>query len=173
MHRKRLTMDEVRIAAIGARPGPPCFPLLIASDPASTPNRRPWAPIGLRPILPPPLDALPNCPAPRHRWFQSIANNPLSRNIRVPAPPSAIQLERLVESSSLPPLGLGRLLSLPVWLSSLSLRSVPPRSRLTKTVPAPTDKCIFSYTPPFPEFVLRRQLGFIGSETSSSVCLRD
>src|SRR6266571_790424 len=107
MHRKRLTMDEVRIAAIGARPGPPCFPLLIASDPSS-------------------------------------------RHIRVPAPPSAIQLERLVESSSLPPLGLGRLLSLPVWLSSLSLRSVPPRSRLTKTVPASTDKCIFSYTPPFP-----------------------
>src|SRR6266496_3831344 len=83
----------------------PCFPLLIASDPASTPNRRPWAPIGLRPILPPALDALRNCPAPRHRWFQSIANNPSSRHIRVPAPPSAFQLERLVESWSLPPLG--------------------------------------------------------------------
>src|SRR6266496_5033938 len=83
----------------------PVPPLLIASDPASRPSRRPGAPIGLRPILPPPLDALPNCPTPRHRWFQSIANNPLSRNIRVPAPPSAIQLERLAESWSPPPLG--------------------------------------------------------------------
>src|SRR6266511_4892837 len=86
----------------------PVPPLLIASDPASRPSRRPGAPIGLRPILPPALDALSNCPAPRHRWFQSIANNPLSRHISVPAPPSAIQRERLVESWSPPPLGLDR-----------------------------------------------------------------
>jgi hypothetical protein len=30
-----------------------------------------------------------------------------------------------------------------------------------QVVPAPTNKCPFSYTPPFPEFVLRWQLGFI------------
>jgi hypothetical protein len=30
-----------------------------------------------------------------------------------------------------------------------------------QVVPAPTDKFLFSYTPPFPEFVLRWQLGFI------------
>jgi hypothetical protein len=38
-----------------------------------------------------------------------------------------------------------------------------------QVVPAPTDKCLFSYTPPFPEFVLRWQLGFIEMKAPVSV----
>jgi hypothetical protein len=45
-----------------------------------------------------------------------------------------------------------------------------------QVVPAPTDKFLFSYTPPFPEFVLRWQLGFIEMKhlvqfLSLSVCV--
>src|SRR5207244_8382002 len=86
-----------------------------ASGLQSRPNHQDDVPSGLPPKLRLVLAGLPNCPAPRHNRFRSIANSRSSTHTPVRVPLSGFQREPVAEVSSPVPRELAPWLSLPAW----------------------------------------------------------